>query len=296
MTDFELPRNLVGEVEEHDSPDSPRRAWMAVLPDMVRELANRWSLELGRPFQPGGVTSWVAPAWNKAGEHVVLKVGWSHDEALHEADGLRLWEGRGAVRLLDSLVVDQANALLLEACDPGTALSRTLPPRQQDRVVASLLPRLWIEPPTGHPLRSLASMCDSWADEFEEKYAASRGFTVDPGLVRAGMELFRELPRTAKRSVVLCTDLHPENVLAAQREPWLIIDPNPYVGDPTYDSLQHMLNFPIRLSADSTGFVRRMASLLELDVDRLGQWLFARCVQESVDTPWLRSVISDLAP
>ncbi|MGH3751406.1 MAG: hypothetical protein ACRDRP_01715 [Pseudonocardiaceae bacterium] len=62
---------------------------MAALPVIVDDLVRRWSLDVGRPFQPGGETAWVAPARNAAGEHVVLKVGWLHDDAVHEADGLR---------------------------------------------------------------------------------------------------------------------------------------------------------------------------------------------------------------
>lgn len=85
-------------------------------------------------------------------------------------------------------------------------------------------------------------------------------------------------------------------MLAAQREPWLVIDPKPYLGDPTYDPLQHMLNFPRRLVADPAGFAQRMADLLDLDAERLRWWLFARCVQESVGQPHLRSVAIDLAP
>jgi len=271
---------------------------MADLPLIVEELAARWSLALGRPFQPGGVASWVAPARNPAGDHLVLKVGWRHDEALHEADGLRVWNGNGAVRLLDGLMAGDTSALLLEACEPGTTLSQVLPAAEQDAVVAGLLRRLWIDPPAGHPFRTLQSMCDWWADEFEEKYAAARsnGPQLDPQLARVGIELFRSLPGTAERSVLLCTDLHPENVLAAQREPWLVIDPKPYLGDPTYDPLQHMLNFPDRLVADATGFARRMGRLLDLDIERLRQWLFARCVQESIDQPHLRRVAADLAP
>jgi hypothetical protein len=49
--------------------------------------------------------------------------------------------------------------------------------------------------------------------------------------------------------VLLCTDLHGDNILAAQRELWLVIDPKPYVGDPAYDLLQHMLNCEDRLAA-----------------------------------------------
>lgn len=297
MPDFELPCNLVREVETYDAPDSARRAWMADLPRIVAELAQQWTLDLGRPFQPGGVASWVAPARNVVGERLVLKVGWGHDEALHEADGLRAWDGGGAVRLLDALVVGQTSALLLEACEPGTALSEALPPSEQDVVLASLLSRLWIEPLAGHPFRPLRSMCEWWADEFEEEYAATPAQDrLDPGLARTGIQLFRSLPGTAERSVLLCTDLHSENVLAARREPWLVIDPKPYVGDPTYDPLQHMLDCSDRLVADPAGFAQRMADLLGLDAERLQLWLFARCVQESIDQPHLRSVVIELAP
>ena len=31
--------------------------------------------------------------------------------------------------------------------------------------------------------------------------------------------------------MLLHQDLHPENVLAAEREPWLVIDPKPLVGE-----------------------------------------------------------------
>ncbi|MDQ3767831.1 MAG: aminoglycoside phosphotransferase family protein [Actinomycetota bacterium] len=298
MSGFELPRNLLWAVEEQEVPGSARLKWMVALPRIVDDLARRWSLDVGRPFQPGGVASWVAPARNAAGEPLVLKLGWAHDEALHEAEGLVAWDGCGAVRLFDALMVNETSALLLEACEPGTSLSRSLPPPEQDAVVAGLLRRLWIEPSAGHPFRSLKSMCDWWADEFEKKYAAvkSQEPQLDAGLARAGIELFRSLPGTAERSMLLCTDLHPENVLAARREPWLIIDPKPYLGDPTYDPLQHMLNSPDRLVADPAGFVQHMSELLDLDVERLRQWVFARCVQESVDQPHLRSVAIELAP
>ncbi|MGH3871368.1 MAG: DUF222 domain-containing protein [Pseudonocardiaceae bacterium] len=83
--------------------------------------------------------------------------------------------------------------------------------------------------------------------------------------------------------------LHAGNVLAVQREPWLVIDPKPYVGDPAYDPLQHLLNCA-RLAADLAGLARRMADLLGLDSHRMISWLFARCVQESLDYPALRDV------
>jgi streptomycin 6-kinase len=96
--------------------------------------------------------------------------------------------------------------------------------------------------------------------------------------------------------VLLCTDLHPDNVLRAEREPWLIVDPKPYVGDPAYDPVQHMLNFPDRLATDPAAFAGRMATLLGLDADRVRLWLFARCVLEAEREPGLWAVATRLAP
>lgn len=296
---FEVPASLARDIADHEQHGPARRAWLEELPRIVADLADRWSLRVGRPFQPGGNASWVAPARDAAGRHLVLKAGWRHDEAEHEAAGLRAWNGRGTVRVFRSLLTGDTSALLLEACEPGTPLERALPPREQDVVVAGLLRRLWSDPPAGHPFRPLADMCQRWAAEFEHRYAAARARgsdEVDPGIARAGSELFRLLPATAGRQALLCTDLHPGNVLAATREPWLVIDPKPYAGDPAYDPLQHMLNFPGRLAGDPAGFATRMAGLLGLDADRLRSWLFARCVQESVGVPHLRAAAIQLAP
>jgi streptomycin 6-kinase len=274
-----------------------RSAWFEALPDLVAGLAERWSLTVGTPFQPGGTASWVAPARDAAGSPLVLKVGWSHYESAHEADGLRAWDGRGAVRLHDVHVDGSTTALLLERCMPGTTLRAAAGEPERDEVVAGLLRALWHEPGPGHPFRPLTSLCDAWADSFEEKYAR-RPDVLDPGLAGAAMELFRGLPRESGPQLLLVTDLHADNILTAHRTPWLLIDPKPYVGDPTYDLLQHLLNCRERLVADPRGLVSRMAALLDLDAERAQQWLFARAVQESVNDEWrwLRPVAAALVP
>jgi streptomycin 6-kinase len=289
---FVLPTNLVDSVRT-DSV-AGRREWLRVLPDIVLDLAERWSLRFGQPYQPGGRCAWVAPVRDGAGRDLVLKVAWRHDEAIHEADGLRAWASHGAVRVFDSDVFGSTSALLLERCHPGTTLSDGLPEPEQDEVVAALLQRLWSAPTDGYPFRPLRVMCDAWAAKFNERYTAPVG--LDPGLARVGIELFRSLPASAERQVLLCTDLHAGNVLAAQREPWLAIDPKPYVGDPTYDALQHLLNCEGRLVADPVGLATRLADLLGLNPDRLLTWLFARCVQESIDQPILAEVAARIAP
>jgi streptomycin 6-kinase len=293
MTRLRLPSNLVESAEGTDEPGL--RDWVAGLPRVVAEAARHWSLDLGEPFQLGGQCAWVAPARDPAGRDLVLKVGWRHPEAMHEAEGLALWAGDGAVVLHASRTFGATSALLIERCVPGTALDQQTAGPEQDAVVAGLLARLWRAPPDGHPFRGLQVMCEQWARGFERRLPGAPG-TLDRGLATAGLELFRALPGSAERQVLLCTDLHAGNILAAEREPWLVCDPKPYVGDPVYDPLQHMLNCEERLVADPTGFARRMAGLLDLDAARLTSWLFARCVIGSIDSAAMREVATRLAP
>jgi streptomycin 6-kinase len=292
VTSFPMPRNLVERAGKRE--EGEHRRWTLKLPGIVEGLELRWSLRLGEPYQPGGQTAWVAPARTVASDDLVLKVAWRHAEALHEADGLRTWAGRGAVKLHAWEEFDDTVALLIERCVPGTTLG-SRPEIEQDSVIASLLPRLWRELAPGHPFRPLQEMCELWADAFEHRVAVG-AVGLDPGLAREGIRLFRTLPASAERNVLLCTDLHAGNVLAAEREPWLLVDPKPYVGDPTYDALQHLLNCQERLWDDPRGLARSMADLLGLDDNRLVLWLFARCVQKSPDRPTLAEIARRIAP
>ncbi|AJT62808.1 hypothetical protein T261_1120 [Streptomyces lydicus] len=210
------------------------RAWLDRLPGIVREAAERWELRLGAPFR-GGSCSWVAPAELPDGGPAVLKVSWPHREADGEAPGLRTWDGNGAVRLHRW---DRARgALLIERCTPGTPLAGTaaLPPAERLTLASHLLRDLWTAPaPLDGRLERVDAVCAEWADLVEERMLRLRP-AYDPGLVALGAVLLRELPATATREVVLHGDFNPGNVLAADRRPWLAIDPKPMVGDPAYD-------------------------------------------------------------
>jgi streptomycin 6-kinase len=283
-----------------DTGGPARVAWLAALPDRVEQLAERWGLDLGERFEPGGACSWVAPATDPDGRDVALKVSWQHTEALHEAEGLAALSGEGAVEVYRFEQLEPARpgagpdgdggttAMLLERCRPGTAL-RVRPEAEQHVVVTDLLRSVWaVELPPDHPFRPLSVMADDWAAAAEACLAADPG-QLDAGVAREGLALFRELSRPGPADVLLLTDLHAGNVLSGERRPWLLIDPKPYVGDPHYDVLQHLLNCEESLAADPIGLLTEVADLAGLDPGRVRQWLFARCVKESLDggRPWL---------
>jgi len=267
---LKIPRGLAASCQK-----TPQRAaWLERLPDVLRDLELRWSLTLDTPFDGDEVScSYVAPVTRADGTPAVFKIGMPHMEGEHEIHGLRFWNGDPTVRLL--IAEDELGAMLLERCEPGTTL-RALPECEQDVVISGLLRRLWRAPSTHYPFRPLSALTKHWSDET----LAQIEQWPDPGLVREGLRLFTELPRTEPMELVLATDLHAGNVLRAEREPWLVIDPKPFVGDPAYDATQHLFNGSARLRSDPDGMIRSFADLLGVDHERVRLWTFARAAAE----------------
>src|SRR5688572_6817005 len=73
-----------------------------------------------------------------------------------------------------------------------------------------------------------------------------RAYPGDHRLPRALVEragrLFDALCASAPARVVVHGDLHHDNVLRAEREPWLAIDPHGVVGDPGYEARSMVYN------------------------------------------------------
>jgi streptomycin 6-kinase len=196
-----------------------------------------------------------------------------HMEGEHESQGLRFWNGDPTVRLLQA--DDDAGAMLLERCEPGTSV-REEPESEQDVIIAQLLRRMWRIPPEPHSFRPLSVLMEYWSGETLSD--AERW--PDRSLVREGLRVLNDLPRTASAEVLLATDLHAGNVLRSGREPWLVIDPKPFTGDPAYDATQHLGNCDARMRSDPNGTIRRFADLLDLEYDRVRLWMFARAAAE----------------
>jgi len=268
-----IPRQLAASCQ--GKPE--RRAWLEQLPNIIRELENKWCLSLGAPFDGSDVScAWVAPAVHRDGTRIILKLGMPHMEGKHEIQALRFWKGDPTVHLLEA--DEDCNAMLLERCEPGTVLRR-LPEPEQDVIIAGLLRRLWRMPSAPHPFRPLSAMTAQWTNET----IADSSRWPDPGLVQEGLHLFEELPRTSSDDVLLATDLHAGNILRAQREPWLAIDPKPFVGDPAFDATQHLFNCEGRMRTDPDATIRRFADRLEVDRERVRLWMFARAAAEPRD-------------
>ncbi len=252
--------------------------WLNDLPERIAALEREWRFRTGPALDHGGCVSWVAPVELEDGSEAMLKIGIPHDEARFEAEALRFLDGQGTVRLLHAS--EDGFSLLLERCIPGTDLWSP-GEEEADAVAARLLARMWREPAPAAPFTTLTDLVGEWWEEIP-RTAPAAGY--DPQLIDHAIMLGQELAASQPQRVLLHGDFHPGNVLAAQREPWLIIDPKPVVGDPAYDLAQWLANrYDATIqSADPVSAYRRQidrfAERLGLDPARIAGWAFVKAL------------------
>jgi streptomycin 6-kinase len=203
----------------------------------------------------------------------VLKIQWPHRESEHEAAALELWGGDGAVRLLAH--DEERHALLLERCRPGTYLSE-LDADAALGVLIELLPRLW--KPAGPPFRSLAEEAGWWVGSIREEWD-EMGRPFEEELVDAAVAALEELAPTQGEQVLIHQDLHADNVLAAEREPWLVIDPKPLAGEREFGVAPIIRSVELGHSERAVvDRLDRLSSELGLDRERARGWALGQTI------------------
>ncbi|MER7583046.1 aminoglycoside phosphotransferase family protein [Kitasatospora sp. NPDC097691] len=266
------------------------RQWLATLPARAAAHLADWGLTLERVLDPGGSLSLIAYVHRDDLSPAVLKAGLLTPETAHEHAALTHWAGRGAVLLLDA---DPAEGVLLLERLHGEIPLRSLAEPKAMLEATSLLHRLWVELPGEHPLPTLAQRVAATADRVVEQRTHPAA-TEAQALITEALETARGLTDTAGESFLLHGDFHHGNVLAADRAPWLAIDPRPVVGERAYDLARLALDRADTLlgSPGVPAAVRRrlhqLSDALDVDRDRLRGWTLFR----SVDLA-LRSLAAD---
>lgn len=288
-----------------DLPDAVRamgtrgpqwQSWVDDLPRLIRGRIDEWDLDPDGPAFHG-YCSIVLPVRTREGASAVLKVTFPDDESEHEHLALRRWAGDGAVRLLRA--DPHRRTMLLERLHQRNL--GELWDIEACGIVAGLYGRIHVTPPP--QLRSLA--------EFTERCTAElarlpRNAPVPRRLVEQAIVLGRDLagdPGTT--GTLIHGDLHYENVLAADREPWLLIDPKPMNGDPHYEVAPMLWNRWDELAGYvREGVRRRLSALVDaagLDFDRARSWVIVRMLHNAMwelteaprpDADWLTSCVA----
>ncbi len=269
--------------------DNVRAAWpergpifLDALPGLLDTIAEAWDLRIGDPYLLS--FHWVSRAIRADGTPAVLKLGVPAGHLDLEALALRLWDGHGVVRLLEH---DPARgALLLEQAVPGTP-ARVLVPHDDAAATAALIG-------AGRRLHRIAPE-DAGLDRLEDERTAFEAHLARfPGddpiprhLVERAVRLFDELCESSPRRVLLHGDLHHDNVLQADREPWLAIDSKGITGDAGFDCGAMLYNPDPWIRDDDLlrlvpARVEQLTDGFELPIERVIAWGFVMAVLSEV--------------
>ncbi|MCQ8768566.1 aminoglycoside phosphotransferase family protein [Streptomyces telluris] len=279
MAFIDIPDAFAASYRAHGAEAS---AWIDGLPRLGGEFLERWEL---RPDGPAvhGMASLVLPVLRADGTPAVLKLQQVREETAGAAAGLRAWGGDGVVRLLDHDA--PSGTQLLERLDADRTLSTVSDDDRAMEILAGLLARLTSVPaPQG--LRQLADIAAAMLDQVPQAVPALRD-PAERRLVRTCASAVAELIGEAGDRL-LHWDLHYDNILAGEREPWLAIDPEPLAGDPGFELLPALDNRWDEVVAagdvERTVLRRfdRLTETLGLDRQRATGWTLGRVLQNAL--------------
>ncbi len=213
-----------------DREGDPGRAWVASLPGLVDELLQRWRCNPTAPMASGN-TGIILPVQRHDGTPAVLKISFTHPANQYEAHAFAVWGGRGAVLLYER--DDAKFALLLEQAEWQT-LDDLGDVDEAIAVTGQLARRLAVPAPPDLP--RLSDRARGWDKSLREE-AEKLGQPLSQRALGAAVATIQDLALDQPDTMVH-GDLHFGNVVPAQRESWLVVDPKGFVGDLASDALR----------------------------------------------------------
>ncbi|QIV84459.1 aminoglycoside phosphotransferase family protein [Mycolicibacterium frederiksbergense] len=270
--------------------------WVDDLPRSVGSQLQEWDLTPdGAPQY--GFCSIVLPVRAGDGESAMLKIAFPDDESEHEHLALRRWDGQGTVRLLRAN--PYRRAMLLERLHARNL--NDVWDLEACEIVAGLYGRIHV--PALPQLRPLVGFIEKWNTDLAQ---LPRSAALPHRLVEQALSLGADfVSDPASTGTLIHGDLHYENVLAGDREPWLVIDPKPMSGDPHYEIAPMLWDRWDELAGYvREGVRRRFYTLSEaagLDVDRARAWVIVRMMHNAMweltenavpDAKWLTTCVA----
>jgi streptomycin 6-kinase len=251
--------------------------WLQQFGQLVTYCETRWSCKLLEPFKLS--YNYVAPVRMEDGTEAVIKLGVPSKEITTELTALRLYNANGAVKVLDS--DEERGIMLLERIYPGQTLNTVGDEEKEALHAAAVMRKLRAPVPIGVKLPSVAD----WAQGLTKLRNRFDGGTgpLSERLVCKAEAAYASLIPSMRNVELLHGDLHHENILSAEREPWIAIDPKGLIGEPEYQVIQFLLNHMPKLNP--TAALERRVDIfteeLKLDKKRLLSWAMCHSVLSS---------------
>ncbi|NRS18196.1 phosphotransferase [Brevibacillus sp. HB1.4B] len=254
------------------------RLWLDSFHELIAECEARWSLKVLEPFPLS--YNFVAPVVLQDGRNAVLKLGVPGLDWQRELTAIRAFAGRGMVQLLDA--DEEKGIMLLERIMPGETMDKLSSEEERIQCLADVIKRMHTPVSNAGKLASTFPTIADWAVGLEKIRPYFQGGTgpIPEQMVNRAMQWYKKLLSTQKEQCLLHGDLHHENILRAEREPWLAIDPKGLIGETEYEVIPFLLN---HLPEDGVEEVMKqridgLTKALSLQKERVLAWAYCHSV------------------
>jgi streptomycin 6-kinase len=278
-------------MQEHRSKDLPQKftrtiegmfgegglKWLADLPRLINELVADRNLVVEKPFKNLSY-HYVAPCTLSDGTEAVLKIGFPGEklEFNNEVDTLLLYDGEGAVKLFS--YDEKRFTMLLEKLTPGDGLGKLCLEEDEKAVeiAAVILKNIVRKVPSSTKFHLL----ENWINGLRR----AKNTEFPAAAIKKAQDLYDGLTGKSKQKYLLHGDFHHENILSAERAPYLVIDPKGLIGDVGYDvgvflnNHRNWLKGKSDISFRLDSAVGQFSEALDIGIDDVKKWAFIQMV------------------
>ena len=248
------------------------KVWVDALPRTVENICRHWRLVIKGPVR-NGYTGLAIPVQGDE-EECFLKVYWRDSDTDAAPVALKIWNGQGAVKVLKH--DPEIGALLLEKLDPSSSLENVAI-GVAIGIAGRLLRRLAI--PAPNDMRTVSEKA-VFTEQMLPHQWEQFGRPFPRQLLDKVCDWTRQLGSRSDR-LMTDYDLHYTDILAGQREPWLMIDPKPIAGDPEYSVAQLLWSRLENIESENgiEYYFRALVEAAELNNELARRWTIIRCAE-----------------
>ena len=255
------------------------RNWLKNIPNQLLEIKERFNIKIGTTFSHQSF-NFTTNATKSDGTPIVVKLCLPHEDVNNEIYALEFMLGDGIVTLIKS--DNKKGILLLEKLEPGEMLSTLRNDDEATVIAAGIMQKLW-KPTSGDNIQQTTQQ---WFTGLDSKLTLPNGFSKS--LIDKAKKIALELHQDMGEAVLLHGDLHHFNIISAERQPWLAIDPKGVIGEREYE-VGALLRNPIPsivTTMDTKKIVNRridlLTELLKFDRKKIRLWGFAQAILAAV--------------
>jgi streptomycin 6-kinase len=254
---FDLPHGVVAFTRSARGEDGAQ--WLTRLPQLIRQSESRFHVSVLHPIE-GGSQNCVLRCKGPDDRTSVLKIGFRETTIAYEAAALTAWKHR-VPRVID--YEPRLGAFLLEEVVTGTPPADTPTSAEAGMIIRELH--------AGAPTDAEVPTLEERQRDNLERLQGQTVLGVTDVEIDEARDLLDGLLSSTKQEALLHGDFRPGNLLYDAKRGWILIDPEPQIGDAYYD-FGLWATWTLPSESEPRRYLREVSTAAGMDFERVAGW------------------------